>query len=261
MDILVCVKWVPDDFAEVHLDPSGLPDTQNIEKAANAFDTYALELAARYCEANGGAVSVAAIAPQGAESMLKNLLAVGAKKAFLFNDPLFEGSDEGAAAAYLEAVVRKCEKENGTPYGLILCGKESTDEISGQVGARLAERLGRAFVSSVVEVSPAENSLLARQETEDGCVCYRTDCGAVYTVAKPDYEPRYPNIKTKMAARKAVIPVFTAADTAVQPQRNRILCQKYTKPPKRSAGTKILEKEAAEAVRKAMEQLTQDHVL
>ena len=261
MDILVCVKQVPDDFTEVHLNAAGLPATAEIEKVANAFDTYALELAVRYCEANGGEVTVAAIAQAGGESMLKNLLAVGAKKAYLFTDAVFEGADEAAAAAYLEAVIRKCEAENGAPYGLILCGKESTDEISSQVGARLAERMSRAFVSSVIEVTPDGDGLQARQETEDGAVLYHTPCGAVYTIAKPGYEPRYPNIKTKMAARKAKIPVFSAADAGASAVENQITFLGYAEPPKRSAGVKIQEKENAEAVRKAMELLLQDKVL
>ena len=54
MDILVFVKQVPDDSVEIHLDSAGTPATKDVEKVTNAFDTYALELAARYTEANGG---------------------------------------------------------------------------------------------------------------------------------------------------------------------------------------------------------------
>ena len=67
MNILVCVKQVPDDYAQIHLDPAtGLPATAGADKVANAFDTYALELAARYCETNGGEVTVACIGPESA---------------------------------------------------------------------------------------------------------------------------------------------------------------------------------------------------
>lgn len=159
MDILVFVKQVPDDSVEIHLDGAGVPAVKDIEKVTNAFDTYALELAARYTEANGGEVTVAAIGTEDCTSMMKNLLAVGAKKAYLFKDDVFAGADEGATAAYLAKVVKKCEAENGQPYGMILCGKESTDEISGQVGARLAEILGIGFVSSVIEVEPRMRAL------------------------------------------------------------------------------------------------------
>ena len=51
MDILVFVKQVPDDSVEIHLDGAGVPAVKDVEKITNAFDTYALELAARYTEA------------------------------------------------------------------------------------------------------------------------------------------------------------------------------------------------------------------
>ncbi len=262
MEILIFVKQVPDDAVEVRLDPaSGKPATGNIDKVANAFDTYALELAARYVEANGGKVTVAAMGPKGTDSMLKNLLAVGASKAYLFTDPSFETGDENAIAARLAQIAKKCEAENGAPFDLILCGKESTDEISGQVGARLAEKLGLPFVSSVIEVAPAGDKLVAKQETEDGYVKFETSMPAVYTIAKPGYDPRYPNIKAKLAARKAVVPAFSAAEAGVADAESFVELLGYTEPPKRQAGLKICEKEAADTVAKAMEILTSDRVL
>lgn len=261
MDILVFVKQVPDDSTEIHLDAAGVPALKEIEKVTNAFDTYALELAARYAEANGGEVTVAAIGTEDCTSMMKNLLAVGAKKAYLFKDEVFAGADEGATAAYLAKVVKKCEEENGKPYGLILCGKESTDEISGQVGARLAELLGTGFVSNVIEAEPQDENLVAKQETEEGYIRYEVAQPAVFTIAKPAYDPRYPNIKAKLAARKAVVPVFGAADAEVSKEEALVTLKNYSEPPKRSAGIRIKEKEAAEAVRKAMEKMLQDKAL
>ena len=76
-------------------------------------------------------------------------------------------TDEGGTAALLARAVELCQEREGVTYDLILCGKESTDEIGGQVGARLAERLGAAFVSSVVEAEPSGDGLKARQETEE----------------------------------------------------------------------------------------------
>ncbi len=261
MDILVFVKQVPDDSTEIHLDAAGVPALKEIEKVTNAFDTYALELAARYTEANGGEVTVAAIGTEDCTSMMKNLLAVGAKKAYLFKDEVFAGADEGATAAYLAKVVKKCEAENGKPYGLILCGKESTDEISGQVGARLAELLGTGFVSNVIEAEPQDEKLVAKQETEEGYIRYEVAQPAVFTIAKPAYDPRYPNIKAKLAARKAVVPVFGAADAEISKEEALVTLKNYSEPPKRSAGIRIKEKEAAEAVRKAMEKMLQDKAL
>ena len=104
MDILVFVKQVPDDSVEIHLDGAGVPAVKDVEKITNAFDTYALELAARYTEANGGEVTVAAIGTEDCTSMMKNLLAVGAKKAYLFKDDVFAGADEIGRASCRERV-------------------------------------------------------------------------------------------------------------------------------------------------------------
>ena len=144
---------------------------------------------------------------------------------------------------------------------MILCGKESTDEISGQVGARLAEILGTGFVSSVIEAEPQGDGLVAKQETEEGYIRYSVAQPAVFTIAKPAYDPRYPNIKAKLAARKAVVPVFSAANADISGEESRVSLKGYSEPPKRSAGIRIKEKEAADAVSKAMEKMLQDKAL
>lgn len=255
MNILVCVKQVPDDYAEIRLGADGKPDTAGVEIVNNAFDTYALELAVRFCEANGGSVTAVTIGEKGAQSGLKNLLAVGANKAYLCTAS--GETDEGGTAARLAQAVELCQEQDGVQYDLILCGKESTDEIGSQVGAMLAERLGAAFVSSVVEAEPSGDGLKVRQETEEGGVIFETATPAVLTIAKPAYDPRYPNIKTKMAARKATIPVL--ALTAEEPIL--VSCAGYSEPPKRQAGVVIQEKEAAEAVKKAVAMMAEANAL
>lgn len=255
MNILVCVKQVPDDYAEIRLGADGKPDAAGVDIVNNAFDTYALELAVRFCEANGGSVTAVTIGAESAQSGLKNLLAVGAKKAYLCTA---DGeADERGTAARLAQAVELCQEQDGVQYDLILCGKESTDEISGQVGAMLAERLGTAFVSSVVEAAPCGGGLKVRQETEEGGVIYEMPTPAVLTIAKPAYDPRYPNIKSKMAARKATIPVLTL--TAEEPAL--VSCTGYSEPPKRQSGVVIQEKEAAEAVKKAVAMMAEANVL
>ena len=255
MNILVCVKQVPDDYAEIRLGADGKPATAGVDIVNNAFDTYALELAVRFCEANGGSVTAVTIGSDSAQSGLKNLLAVGANKAYLCTAA--GDADERGTAARLAQAVELCQEQDGVTYDMILCGKESTDEIGSQVGAMLAERLGAAFVSSVVEAESSNGGLKVRQETEEGGVIYETATPAVLTIAKPAYDPRYPNIKTKMAARKATIPML--ALTVEEPAL--VSCTGYSEPPKRQAGTVIQEKEAAEAVKKAVAMMAEANVL
>lgn len=249
MEILVFVKQVPDDYVKIGLDAAGKPATAGVEVVNNAFDTYAVELAVRYKEAHGGSVTVATLGGEEAKTGLKNLLAVGADHAFLLTAQ-GEG-DESGLAACLAGAVKPLEEAHGAPFGLILCGKESTDEIGSQVGAMLAEELELPFVSSVVEVSEEDGVLTAKQETEDGYALYELAAPAVLTIAKPDYEPRYPSIKNKLAARKAQVP-----EVAVRfPEERRVVCLGYAQPPQRQAGTVIQEKEPAQAAAKAVAML------
>lgn len=257
MNILVFVKQVPDDVVKVHVDEDGRPAVGGIDKIVNAFDTYAVEMAVRMCEAEGGNVTVASLGDETAvRPSLVQMIAVGAGKAYIGS--AIGGADESVTAAQLASMVKQCEEQEGEPFDVILCGKESTDEISSQVGAMLAERLGLGFVSSVVEITRTETGLKVKKETEEGFDYYETSVPAVFTVAKPGYDPRYPTLKSKMAARKAVIPCLEADADGTAPA---VVCLKYEEPPKREAGVKIQEKEAAEAVARALKLMREDKVL
>lgn len=255
MNILVCVKQVPDDFVKVHLNSEGLPATEGIEKVVNAFDTYAVEMAVRLCEAHDGKVVVLTLGEEEAvRPSMVQMIAVGAKQAYIYKPSAL--GDETSTASGLAEAIKKCEAAEGITFDLIMCGKESTDEISSQVGAMLSEKMGLGFVSSVVGVEPVEDGLKVQQETEEGFAYYQVACPAVVTVTKPEYDPRYPTLKSKMAARKAVIPCDT-----VDVEAAAVICESYAEPAKREAGVKIQEKEAAEAVAKAMAILAEDKVL
>ncbi|MBE6043717.1 MAG: electron transfer flavoprotein subunit beta/FixA family protein [Clostridium thermopalmarium] len=261
MNILLCVKQVPDDSVEIHLDNSTKqPNLKGVSMVANAFDTYALELAVRFTEAHGGKVSVLTVGADDAVNTLKNCIAVGAKEAFFVKDDAYANLDALGAAYALADAIHKIEEEKGEKFDLILCGKESTDEITGQVGAMLAEKLGLGFVSSAIAINPKDSGLEVHQETDEGYNVVSVGSPAVVTVSKPDYDPRYPTIKSKMASRKAVIPTYSAAEIGDVKQA-KVRCIEYLEPPKREAGIKIQEKDVALAVSAAMEQMKKDKAI
>ena len=105
MEILVCMKQVPDDSVEIRLGTSGEPDLSQAEPQGNAFDTYALELATRFVEANGGTITVATVGTEADKVCLKNSLAVGAKNAAQIEGP--EKADASVTAAFLAAGIKK----------------------------------------------------------------------------------------------------------------------------------------------------------
>ena len=132
MEILVCMKQVPDDSVEIRLGASGEPDLSQAEPQGNVFDTYALELATRFVEANGGTITVATVGTEADKVCLKNSLAVGAKNAAQIEGA--EKTDASVTASLLAAGIKKIEADAGKPFDMVLCGRESTDYIGGEVG-------------------------------------------------------------------------------------------------------------------------------
>ena len=124
MNILVCMKQVPDDSVEIHLNADGAPDLANVTPVVNAFDTYALEMAARLKESSEGEITIVCVGEEGAKNSLKNCLAVGADHAFLVSDDAFKDSDTTGIANILKNVVAKLEADNGQKFDLIFTGKK-----------------------------------------------------------------------------------------------------------------------------------------
>ena len=124
----------------------------------------------------------------------------------------------------------------------------------------LAEKLDRPFVTNVVEIKEEGGALVSKKELDAGYHLVETGLPAILTISKPDYDPRYPTIKSKMAARKQKVPVLEIAlDDAEKTAMIQYLG--YQEPPKRAAGVKIQEDEAEAAVAKAFEIMAADKVL
>ena len=120
MEILVCIKQVPDDSVEVSLNKeTGKAAIEKIAPIVNAFDGYALEMATRFKEANGGNITVVSVGPEKARDSLRSCCAVGANKAFLVNDEATKGADTYATAYTLSKAVAKIEEENGVKFDII----------------------------------------------------------------------------------------------------------------------------------------------
>lgn len=255
MELLVCIKQVPDDSVTVTLDTAtGGPQLKDVTPVVNAFDTYALEMATRFKEANGGSVTVVTIGDEAALTpSLRSCLSVGAEHAYVVTEP---AAVSALGKSYL--LGKAAGKLAEGPFDVIFCGCESTDTADGQAGVQLAEQLGLPVITNVLELEPKDGGISAKQETEEGYRVVEAPCPCVVTVTKPAYEPRYPSIKSKMAARKMPIGTLSAADAGAEEARVAAAPVKrvvLSAPPQRQSGVKIQEKEAAESVRRAMEML------
>ncbi|MDP0489015.1 MAG: electron transfer flavoprotein subunit beta/FixA family protein [Fusobacterium sp. JB021] len=260
MNILVCIKQVPDDSVEVSV-KDNRPALEDIGKVVNAFDTYALEMATRFKEANDGEITVLSIGDKSTEKSLKNCLAVGGNKAVLINDKEFKESDALGTAYILASGIRKLEEENGKEFDIIFCGKESTDTGCGQVGAQISEILGRGFVTDIIEVSNKEDIFSFNQETEEGYNVVETSCPCVVTVTKPNYDPRYPTIKNKMKARRMPIDDLEISNVEKVVEKGAyVKIINFYEPPKKEAGIKIQEEKCEDSTLKAIQIMSEAKV-
>ena len=219
MNILVCIKQVP-DTTEIRIDPV----THNLIRAdvpsiVNPYDAYALEMAVRLKEKQGGQVTVISMGPMQAQTALKTCLATGADKAFLVCDKAFAGSDTLATGYILAKTVEYLEKQC-TPFNLILCGKQAIDGDTAQVGPQLAENLNLPQITCVADQPEIINGeLQVKKEADTGYELVASKLPVLLTVTKPPFEARLPSLKSKLAASRADITSITAQDLAIPPEK------------------------------------------
>ncbi|MCL2124476.1 MAG: electron transfer flavoprotein subunit beta/FixA family protein [Oscillospiraceae bacterium] len=213
MNILVCVKQVP-NTEELKVNPdAGTSNLDSIPRVVSTFDTYTLETAVKLKDDDASIkVVVVTVGSDKAKEALKSCLSVGADKAYHVNDAAFEDIDSLATSFVLSLAVKEIEKREGAAFDLVFLGRQANDTDAGQVGPQLAEYLGYPQLTYAREVSIVDGKVRANRETEDGYIVMDATIPAVVTVTKTEYEPRYASVKTKMAANRAEIPVLTAAD-------------------------------------------------
>lgn len=196
MNILVCVKQVP-DTTEIKIDPkTNTLIRDGVPSIVNPFDTYALETAAKIKDANPTTnIVVATMGPEQAKEALKSCLSVGADKAYLISDRAFGGSDTLATSYVLSCMVKALEKREGVMFDIIFCGKQAIDGDTGQVGPELAKHLNYPQITNALEVVLEGSIVRALRETEDGYEILESSLPAVVTVTKTTYEPRYSTLR------------------------------------------------------------------
>jgi electron transfer flavoprotein beta subunit len=211
MNIVVCIKQVPGTTkVKIDLQTNTLV-RQGIENIINPFDTYALEEAVRLKERYGGKVTAISMGPSQAESVLREAVSLGADEAILLSDSTFAGADTLATAYTISRAISKLEKPD-----LIICGRQTIDGDTGQVGPELAEMLGRPFVAYVSKIEAIDNgSMRVQRMIEDGHEVMEALLPAVITVVKEINTPRLPSLRGLARSRSAVIPVWTAKELGV----------------------------------------------
>jgi electron transfer flavoprotein beta subunit len=215
MEIVVCVKQVPDTWAEKRLRPDDhTVDRDSVEGVMNELDEYAVEEALRLKEANGGEVTVLAMGPPKAAETIRKALSMGADKAVHLNDEALHGSDALATSYALEQAVRKLDS-----WDLVICGVESTDARMAALPAMLAGRLGVAQLTFARKVQVDGRKVRIERQTETGYDVVEGELPAVLSVVEKINEPRYPSFKGIMAAKKKPLTALSCADAGIDAAR------------------------------------------
>jgi electron transfer flavoprotein beta subunit len=212
MHIVVPIKQVP-ETSNVKMDPeTGTMLRTAVEGIINPLDLYAIEAALRLKEVRGGTVTVISMGPPKAEASLRDALAMGCDQAVLLSDRKFGGSDTWATAYTLSLAIEKL-----APFDLVICGERATDGETGQVGPGIAASMDLPLVTYVSQVVEAgEDFMRLERMIEGGREQVCSSLPLVLTVLKDVGNPRLGTVRSKLAARKAEIPVWGPADVGAK---------------------------------------------
>lgn len=215
MKIAVCIKQVPDSWAEKKM-VEGRLDRENVDAVLNDLDEYAIEEVLRIVEPLNEAagsevhtVTLISMGPERASEALRKGLSMGAHDAILVSDPVLAGSDALATSRVLAKVIG----DGG--FDLVFCGTESTDARMSVIPAMLAERLGWAHLTFAGAVRVTGESVEIDRMTEFGVETMAASFPAVVSVIEKINEPRYPSFKGIMAAKKKTIETKSLSEIGI----------------------------------------------
>ena len=211
MNVVVCVKQIPDPAAPQRLDPETKTLVREGKLILDDSDAYGVEMGLQLAEqAGGGEVTLVSMAPGGEASGLRTALAMGAAKAILVSDDALKGSDALATAKVLAKAIERAQPD------LVIAATESTDGYTGTMPVQLAELLGLPSVTFAKKVSVGDGSVQVERQTEAGYDEVQCPLPAVVTVTAGVVEPRYPSFKGIMAAKNKPVDQLTVADLGLE---------------------------------------------
>ena len=211
MNIVVCVKHVPDATADRHFEDDKTVDRVGVDGLLSELDEYAVEQALQLKEKNEGSeVTVLTVGPEQALDAVRKALQMGADKGVHVQDEAIAGSDALATSLVLAEAIRKIESTAG--YDLVMCGMASTDGTMGVVPAMLAERLGlpQVTLGSVIEMQG--NEVRIKRDGDTATEIIGGTAPLVLSVTDQSGEARYPSFKGIMAAKKKPVETFSLSD-------------------------------------------------
>ena len=213
MNVVVCVKQIPDPADPGALDPQTNTLKRDGKLILDESDSYGVEMALQLVDtAGGGEVTLVSMAPNGEVSGLRTALAMGAAKAVLVSDDALAGSDALSTSKVLAKAIQRAGEAD-----LILTATESSDGYTGVVPEQIAELLQLPSVTFAKEITIEGGTLKVQRQTEAGYDEVESPLPAVVSVTAGVVEPRYPSFKGIMAAKSKPVDQVTLADLGIDP--------------------------------------------
>jgi len=220
MLIVACIKQVP-DTTQVKIDPvTNTLVREGIPFIMNPYDTHAMEAALQLKDQFGCRVAVLSMGPPNAEATLRKALSAGVDRAILLSDRVFGGADTLATSKVLAAAIAKLNDEV-EPVGLVICGKQTIDGDTAQVGPGIAVRLGYqqlTLVDKVEELDMVNKKLVVSRKLEGRHEQVQAPLPAMLTVVRELNRPRYPTVPMRLAAATAEVEVWDNSVLQLDPQ-------------------------------------------
>ncbi|TCJ31080.1 electron transfer flavoprotein subunit beta/FixA family protein [Nocardioides jejuensis] len=208
MNIVVCVKHVPDATADRKFESDNTVDRVGVDGLLSELDEYAVEQALQLAEKNEGSeVTALCIGPEGAADAVRKALQMGADKGVHIVDDAIAGSDAIATSLVLAEAIKKI----GTP-DIVITGMASTDAGTSLVPAALAERLGLPQVTFASVVETQGDQIRAKRDGDAATEVIGATLPVVLSVTDQTGEPRYPSFKGIMAAKKKPLETLGLGD-------------------------------------------------
>src|SRR3989442_4386757 len=188
MNVLVCVRQIPDPNAPGKFDPATRRLVRDgVDVVLDPGDEHAVEAGLQLAEQQGGDVTVVSMGPPKAMDALRKALSMGGARGILISDPGLENSDALRTSRAIAAVLK------GQAIDVIICGTESTDGYSGAVPGQLAELLGLPLLSFAKKLEVAGGKATIQRQTDEGYDVVEAALPVVVTVTGGVHEPRQPS--------------------------------------------------------------------
>lgn len=208
MKIIACIKQVPDTTSVEIDEKTGSLKREGVESKINIYDLYALKTAFQIRERTGATVTALSMGPPQAKQAIREALLLGADEGYLISDRCFAGSDVLATSYTLSQAIRHiggCD--------LIICGRQTTDGDTAQVGPALAEHLGIPHAAWVLKILEADKrGLLFEQDLTDSLLRVKMEYPCLITVEKSTGAPGLPSYLRKRLFADVDIKVLSLRD-------------------------------------------------